>query len=127
MGCSAKVAPVIHQPGAQDFRPSQGLILESVRERQSILHVWRGCPGAGGVLVCCDDNTCGLQSCCPNVPVSPGDTYYFIVDGSGGESGNYMINIVISSKDPMNPELLDKWADAVINNIKAFEGEAATP
>ena len=25
-----------------DFRPSHGLILESVRQRQSILHVWRG-------------------------------------------------------------------------------------
>ena len=25
-----------------DFRPSQGLILESVRQRQSVLHVWRG-------------------------------------------------------------------------------------
>jgi len=27
---------------ASDFRPSQGLILESVRQRQSVLHVWRG-------------------------------------------------------------------------------------
>lgn len=25
-----------------DFRPSQGLILESVRQRQSVLHIWRG-------------------------------------------------------------------------------------
>ena len=25
-----------------DFRPSQGLILESLRERQSVLHIWRG-------------------------------------------------------------------------------------
>lgn len=25
-----------------DFRPSQGLILESVRQRQSVLHMWRG-------------------------------------------------------------------------------------
>jgi adenylate cyclase len=27
---------------AADFQPSQGLILEAVRQRQSVLHVWRG-------------------------------------------------------------------------------------
>ena len=30
-----------------DFRPSQGLILESLRQRQSVLHVWRGAETAG--------------------------------------------------------------------------------
>jgi adenylate cyclase len=30
-----------------DFQPSQGLILEAVRQRRSVLHVWRG-PDAGG-------------------------------------------------------------------------------
>ena len=32
---------------SNDFHPSQGLILEAVRQRQSVLHVWRG-GGAGG-------------------------------------------------------------------------------
>lgn len=27
---------------SKDFRPSQGLILEALRQRQSVLHVWRG-------------------------------------------------------------------------------------
>ncbi|MEN6450769.1 MAG: adenylate/guanylate cyclase domain-containing protein [Thermoguttaceae bacterium] len=31
---------------ARDFRPSQSLILEAVRQRQSVLHVWRGTPVA---------------------------------------------------------------------------------
>ena len=31
-----------------DFRPSRGLILESLRQRQSVLHVSRGAEGAGG-------------------------------------------------------------------------------
>ena len=30
-----------------DFRPSQGLILESLRQRQSVLQVWRGAEMAG--------------------------------------------------------------------------------
>jgi adenylate cyclase len=31
---------------AHDFRPSQSLILESLRQRQSVLHVWRGIESA---------------------------------------------------------------------------------
>jgi adenylate cyclase len=33
-----------------DFQPSQGLILESLRQRQSVLHVWRGAEGAGAAF-----------------------------------------------------------------------------
>jgi adenylate cyclase len=32
-----------------DFQPSRGLILESIRRRQSVLHVWRGSQSAAGV------------------------------------------------------------------------------
>jgi len=31
----------------KDFQPSQGLILESLRQRQSVLHVWRGAETSG--------------------------------------------------------------------------------
>jgi adenylate cyclase len=35
---------------ANDFQPSQGLIVEAVRQRQSLLHVWRGANISGGPL-----------------------------------------------------------------------------
>jgi adenylate cyclase len=43
---SAQHSSVLHwdqrQAVGSDFLPSQGLILESLRQRQSVLHVWRG-------------------------------------------------------------------------------------
>ncbi|MBN2579070.1 MAG: adenylate/guanylate cyclase domain-containing protein [Pirellulales bacterium] len=36
------------QAVGSDFLPSQGLILESLRQRQSVLHVWRGSDQTGG-------------------------------------------------------------------------------
>jgi adenylate cyclase len=47
-----QVARVLHWDQrlviGSDFQPSQGLIVEAVRKRQSVLHVWRGMGAAGG-------------------------------------------------------------------------------
>ncbi len=71
------------------------------------LHVWRGCPDAGGALFCCNDNLCALQSCCQNLTVAPGFTYYFIVDGSlnggGASAGQYLIQVVNGPQCPTQP------------------------
>ncbi len=71
------------------------------------LHVWRGCPLAGGVNICCSDNLCGLQSCCNSLVLVGGITYYFIVDGSnfggGAVAGNYLITVVPGTQCPTQP------------------------
>lgn len=64
------------------------------------LHIYRGCPGSdNAVQVCCNDdnNGCGagsLRSCCPEVVLIGGETYYIIVDGwRENSAGNYQISM----------------------------------
>jgi len=56
------------------------------------LYVYQGsCPG---VLVACNDDACpGYVSELLNVSLTGGNTYYIIVDGYGGDCGNYIIDI----------------------------------
>ena len=66
----------------------------------TVLHIWRGCPGAGGVLVCCNDDFCGPQSCCQNVTLAANETYYIIVDGNGAAAGNYTLSVSLGGGCP---------------------------
>jgi hypothetical protein len=50
-----------------------------------------------GDLVCCNDDACGAtgyQSFMENVFLYAGNTYYFVVDGYGGDCGQYVLEIV---------------------------------
>ncbi|MBU1983057.1 hypothetical protein KJ815_01475, partial [bacterium] len=57
------------------------------------LHIWQSCPDdTEAVEICCDDDHCGLQSCCNGLSLLAGTAYYIIVDGYGsGSAGNYVI------------------------------------
>ncbi|MCC6477333.1 hypothetical protein IT157_09795, partial [bacterium] len=62
------------------------------------LHIWAGCPDGGPsepITLCCNDDspTCAPQSCCNNLTFLPGFTYYIIVDGAPGQSGNYVLSL----------------------------------
>jgi subtilisin family serine protease len=41
----------------------------------------------------CNDDYCGLASQLDDVSLTAGNTYYFIVDGYGGDCGSYVINV----------------------------------
>ena len=60
----------------------------------TVLHIWRGCPTGGGVLFCCNDDFCGMQSCCPGLTLGAGFTYFIIVDGAGQAAGDYILNVI---------------------------------
>ncbi|MHC4498587.1 MAG: DUF7901 domain-containing protein, partial [Planctomycetota bacterium] len=49
-----------------------------------------GCPGT---LVACNDDSCGYQSELIGVSLTGGNTYYIIVDGYGGDCGDYIIDV----------------------------------
>lgn len=69
----------------------------------TLIHVWRDCPSTGlAVLWCCNDDSpeCAPQSCCSGVTFFAGDTYYIIVDGSGVDSGNYILTIELATLPP---------------------------
>ena len=55
------------------------------------LHLWLGCPDAGGTQVACNDDFCDLQSCI-TITLSLG-TYYIIVDGFAANSGDYALYV----------------------------------
>jgi hypothetical protein len=60
----------------------------------TVLSIWRGCPGSDEpVIDCCSDDSpdCGPQSCCPGVNFTRNFTYFIIIDGAAGESGNYQL------------------------------------
>lgn len=63
------------------------------------VYVYEGsCPG-GGAVACNDDECQGpaygspYNSALTNVPVTGGQTYYIVVDGYGGDSGAYSIEV----------------------------------
>jgi hypothetical protein len=67
----------------------------------TVLHIWRGCPGPNGTLICCNNNFCELQSCCPGVTLTPGDVpYYIVVDGLDGTCGDYVFNVTYGQECP---------------------------
>lgn len=60
----------------------------------TVLHVYRPpCPLITGGPVCCNDDFCGQQSCCPAVTLLGGVTHYIVVDGAGSAAGDYVLNI----------------------------------
>ncbi|MBK6765726.1 MAG: T9SS type A sorting domain-containing protein [bacterium] len=66
----------------------------------TFLHIYRNCPGSENAeLICCNDDNVGcgpnsLRSCCPEVVLIPGATYYIVVDGwRENSSGDYEISI----------------------------------
>jgi hypothetical protein len=56
---------------------------------------------AGNVVGCNDDYYSDYTSAVFDVPVSPGHTYYIVIDGYGTSSGGYVINADIH--DPADP------------------------
>jgi uncharacterized protein YegL len=46
-----------------------------------------------GSPIACNDDFCGFQSEVDNVALSAGTTYYIVVDGFGGDAGDYTLNI----------------------------------
>jgi hypothetical protein len=51
---------------------------------------------AVGVLVACNDDACGsttFMSQLGNVAVTAGNTYYIVIDGYGGDCGDYTLNV----------------------------------
>ncbi len=60
------------------------------------LHVWRGCPTEGGVIVGCNDDFCSLQSCL-TLTLEADYEYFVVVDGYGSSAGSYIFNAVPAS------------------------------
>jgi hypothetical protein len=58
----------------------------------AVVHVWQGCPAAGGVEIACNDDLCGLQSCVTTAFTADNE-YFVIVDGFQGAAGAYRLNI----------------------------------
>lgn len=70
----------------------------------SALTIWRGCPSAGGVIICCSDNVCGDDACCTNVTLLPNVQYFIVVDGGvAPNAGNYTLNVVQGDNCPTTP------------------------
>jgi hypothetical protein len=72
----------------------------------TILHIWRGCPGQPGAgPVACNNDApgCGTASCLTNVDFVGGVVYYIIVDGAGTASGDYRLNIGGPGTCPVDP------------------------
>jgi hypothetical protein len=59
----------------------------------TVLHIYQQCPDVPGILVCCNDDLCGVQSCCPVVNLQASRNYYIVVDGAGTDRGDYTLNI----------------------------------
>lgn len=57
----------------------------------TILHIYAN---NIGTPVGCNDDFCGLQSEIHGVTLSPGNTYYFVIDGYSTTCGAYVLNIV---------------------------------
>jgi hypothetical protein len=49
--------------------------------------------GSGPAFVACNDDFCGLQSEISSLNLTAGNTYYIVVDGFGGDCGNYTLSI----------------------------------
>ena len=120
----------------------------------TVLHIWMGCPDAGGTMICCnDDFMCavdGTQSCCTDVVFMANTTYYIIVDGNGAAAaGHYILNIAQTSSCPAahclglpppndscevafglpNPGIVPQWFNgwtigATLDNAPVCNGEA---
>jgi hypothetical protein len=43
--------------------------------------------------IACNDESCGSQSQCDEVPVTSGETYYIVVDGWASAHGNYVLSV----------------------------------
>ncbi|MBK6765563.1 MAG: hypothetical protein IPG71_04310 [bacterium] len=70
----------------------------------SALTIWRGCPSAGGVLVCCSDNVCGDDACCAGVTLQANVLYFVVVDGGAApNAGNYLFNVLQGEQCPETP------------------------
>lgn len=74
----------------------------------TVLHIYAGCPDGVGdpALLCCNDDAafCAPSSCCENVTFLPNITYYIIVDGAPGQSGQYILSLMQSNWGcPPNP------------------------
>ncbi len=69
------------------------------------LTIWRGCPSAGGVLICCSDNVCGDDACCSGVTLLANVQYFVVVDGGSTApiAGNYQLNVVQGEACPNTP------------------------
>ncbi len=69
------------------------------------LTIWRGCPTAGGQLICCSDNVCGDDACCSGITLLAGVQYFVVVDGGVGGvvAGNYVLNVVQGQSCPETP------------------------
>jgi hypothetical protein len=49
--------------------------------------------GGVGVPIACNDDYCAYQSYLENIPVTPGQDYYIVVDGYGGSCGSYYLYV----------------------------------
>jgi len=65
----------------------------------SYLRLYDACPIDGGVELASNDDACGLQSELV-VALTPG-TYWLVVEGFGSGAGNYSLNVVCSTCDPV--------------------------
>ncbi|MHC5075420.1 MAG: S8 family peptidase [Planctomycetota bacterium] len=57
----------------------------------TMIHVYEG--ACSGIEMVCNNDYCGLQSQLYDVPLTAGNTYYFVVDGTDFSCGNYIIEI----------------------------------
>ncbi|MBK6765832.1 MAG: hypothetical protein IPG71_05730 [bacterium] len=79
------------------FTPSMDMTLDVSlcgSSFNTVLSIWLGCPGSDEpVMLCCNDDSpdCAPQSCCSGFNFVRNITYYIIVDGAAGESGNYQL------------------------------------
>lgn len=112
VGYNDDMAPSCHlsEPTAPDvvysFTPSTVMAVDVSlcgSAFNTFLYIWvGGCGVFGSSEVCCNDDSpqCAPASCCNGVMLYPGFTYYFIVDGFGNQSGQYLLTIDYAVEPP---------------------------
>src|SRR5262249_26848825 len=54
-------------------------------------------------IIACNDDFCGISSQVNDVPIGAGHTYYIIVDGFGGDCGDYDLQVTQGCSPPPPP------------------------
>ncbi|QQS09431.1 MAG: hypothetical protein IPK69_02055 [Phycisphaerales bacterium] len=80
--------------------------------------IYDACPSAGGSVVGCNDDSCGLQSEA-RATVTAGNTYYIRMGGYGGSSGAFTLNISFAEPPPPPTDGPDVYVGD-LNGIQYF-------
>ena len=114
-------------PGSNDvvysYAPAEDMIIDITlcngSEYATKLYLYENTVTPGAPFACNDDECPGYVSELIGLEVIGGNTYYIVVDGYGGESGNYVIDVT-------TPGGGETCADAIVVDALPFSVEGST-